>query len=332
MGFRISGLFLIVWAWVNTYVDIQEYGWSEGNYWWFCNLALLGMGIALLIKSRGLLTGFLSIASFTQSIWLIDNIYRQSTGLSLFGLTDFMYRPGYPISKFVLSHYHYFTLLIGAYALVLLPKEKNQTLKLIAIFNPLIFGVSYFVFSPDKNINCIHSSCLPSFVSGEGPLFALCFWFVIFLIHLAIGYLMNEFFLRFNPVNAQRRVVHGVFAVGFLVAIGFSLHDVSYRMKMPRFSCNGPELKGGVEASCRHTKPLSDKNFLLSYSVKNKGFEDQYCKVLFDVDGKELEVEPGVNLLNGQELVQDYPLEQPQKDMVVQVKTNCERIPASVSP
>jgi len=329
MGFRFSGLLLIAWAIINTVVDIQEYGWAEGNYWWFCNLALLGMGVGLFIKSRGLLTGFLSIASFTQTLWLIDNIYRQTTGLSLFGLTDFMYRPGYPISKFVLSHYHYFTVVIGAYALVLLPREKNQTMKLIAIFNPLIFAVSYFIFAPDKNINCIHSSCLPSFISGGGPRFAVCFWLVILLIHLTIGYLMNEFFLRFKPERNHWKLVHGVFAVGFLVALGFSIHDVHYRLGMPRFSCSGETGRDNVQANCRFTKSLTDKEFLLSYSVENKGEQDQFCKVMFEVDGKEVEVESGVNLFKGKNLVQDYGLPDPSKDMFVKVKANCQRLPAS---
>jgi|688.fasta_scaffold195214_2 hypothetical protein len=329
MLFRLTGLVLIAWSYVNTYVDVQEYGWAEGNYWWFCNLALFGMGLALLIKSRGLLTGFLSIASFTQTFWLVDNIYRQTTGLSLFGLTDFMYRPGYPLSKFVLSHYHYFTLLIGAYALCFLPKEKNKTLLYIIVFNPLIFAVSYFGFGPAQNVNCIHSSCLPSLIAGEGPLFAILFWAVVFAIHLALGHFMNQFFLHFDPKPQSKKWVHSFFALGFAVAVGLSFHDIQYRKTMPQFTCKASDPVEGVQAGCKFTKPLTDKEFLLTYFVENKGFEDKVCKVVLDVDGKEVTAEEKINVFLGTSLSQGQLLPQPTKDMLVQVKTQCQRVPAS---
>ncbi|NBX92295.1 MAG: hypothetical protein EBQ85_03570 [Proteobacteria bacterium] len=316
---------------MNTYVDIQEYGWIEGNYWWFCNLALFGMGLALFLKDRGLLTGFLSIASFTQTFWLVDNIYRQSTGLSLFGLTDFMYRPGYPLSKFVLSHYHYFTLLIGAYALCFLPKKKNRTLLYIAIFNPFIFGVSYFVFGPSQNVNCIHSSCLPSLIPGDGPVFALCFWAVVFGIHLFLGRAMDRFFLNFEPAPAKRKWVHSFFMAGFAIAVGLSFHDLEYRKTMPQFICKESQANEGVIAGCKFTKPLTDKEFLLTYFVGNNGYEDKVCDLFMSVDGQESILEESTNVFVGSELSQGKLMPQPQKDMVVEFKTKCHRVPASVS-
>ncbi|NBV51155.1 hypothetical protein EBR78_08065 [bacterium] len=327
MYYVLSGLFLILWAVVNLFVDIQEYGWAEGNYWWFCNLALFGMGIGLIIKSRGVLTGFLSIASFTQTFWVIDNLYRQVKGVSLFGLTDFMYRPGYPLSKFVLSHYHYFTLLIGLYALCFLPRVRNHTLLLSAIFNPFIFAVSYFAFGADKNVNCIHSSCLPGLIPGEGPVFAVLFWAGVFAIHMAIAYGMDRFFLNLDLKVHQQKFVHASFAVGLLAALGFSVHDVQYRMAMPKFACLSETTRDGISTGCKNTKPYMSDEFLINYFIKNDGIYDQVCQVVLDVDGKEIVPQEPGNLMIGAAYTESHPLPLPDKDMTVAVKSKCTRIP-----
>jgi len=323
MSYLLSGGFLVLWALVNTVVDLREYGWAEGNYFWFCNLALFGMGLALLLKSRGLLTGFFSIALFTQTFWLIDNFYRQTTGSSLFGLTDFMYRPGYPLAKFVLSHYHYFTLLIGFYVLCLMPKQKNSTLLLVSIFNPLIFLVSYFAFSPEKNVNCIHSSCLPQFIPGEGPLFAIVFWAVVFTIHLALAALLDKFFLNFELSSSAVRRLNISFAAGIFLALGLSVHDVKYRLSFPSFACAETQDKHGIKTGCIHTKPYSDEEFTLSYFVENRGIEDRVCRVSLKFNDQEKEIESGINLLIGRKIQFSSLLPILKKDLRVEVKPQC---------
>ena len=326
MYYVLSGCFLIVWAIINTIVDIKEYGWAEGNYWWFCNLALLGMGIGLVIRSRGVLTGFLSIASFTQTFWVVDNLYRQIRGVSLFGLTDFMYRPGYPISKFVLSHYHYFTLVIGIYALCFLPKVKNHTLLLSAIFNPFIFAVSYFVFDSEKNVNCIHNSCLPNFIPGQGPLFSVLFWAAIFTIHMLIAFAMDRFFLNLKIKPQSERWVHAGFALGFLVAVGFSIQDINYRLSLPKFACSGESSVDSVVTGCKNTKPYMGQEFLITYFIENRGIYDQVCQVDMILNGKAITVQEPTNLLMGRNYSQSYPIPLANEDMVVAVKPICRRI------
>lgn len=326
MGFFLSGIFLVLWSVVNVLVDVQEYGWAEGNYFWFCNLALFGMGIGLLIRSRGLITGFLSIASFTQTFWLIDNFYRQTTGASLFGLTDFMYRPGYPLSKFMLSHYHYYTLIIGVYVLCVMPKEKNRTLLWCAIFNPLIFAVSYFAFSPEKNVNCIHSSCLPALIPGEGPLFSFLFWLGVFITHMGLAYAMNEFFLRLELSFANQKRVQTAFVMGLLIATGLSAHDVHYRLSLPKFACNSLVESNGIQTGCKNTKPFTDEKFLLSYFVKNYGAQDQLCEVFLSVNGEKTPVQPQTNLLMGNAIFATAEVPILNTDLTVEIKSECQPI------
>lgn len=323
MNYLLSGGFLVLWAVVNTLVDVREYGWAEGNYFWFCNLALFGMGLALILRSRGLLTGFFSIALFTQTFWLVDNFYRQTAGLSLFGLTDFMYRPGYPLAKFVLSHYHYFTLLIGFYVLCVMPREKNKTILLVTIFNPLIFAVSYFAFSSSKNVNCIHSSCLPELIPGEGPLFSLVFWAVVFAIHLALAALLDRFFLGLQLSSSATKRLNVSFALGLLMALGLSVHDVQYRRSLPSFACQQNIDKEGIKSACLHTKPYSDEEFSLSYFIENTGLEDQVCNVKLRFNGQEKEIESGVNLLMGRKVQFSSLLPILKTDLKVEVTPDC---------
>lgn len=323
MSYILSGTFLIFWAVLNTAVDLREYGWAEGNYFWFCNLALFGMGLALILRSRGLLTGFFSIALFTQTFWLIDNFYRQTTGLSLFGLTDFMYRPGYPLAKFILSHYHYFTLFIGFYVLCVMPKEKNQTILLVSLFNPLIFAVSYFAFSPSKNVNCIHSSCLPELIPGEGPVFSILFWVVVFIVHLTLAALLDRFFLGLDLSAAAIKRLNVSFVFGLLVALGLSVHDVKYRLSLPSFVCAETQDKKGIKTGCIHTKPYSDEEFTLSYFVENRGIADRVCRVSLKFNDQEKEIESGINLLIGRKIHFSSLLPILKKDLRVEVKPQC---------
>ncbi len=184
---QLVGAVMLVWGAANTAVDISRYGLAAGDYWWFCNLALVGVGFGCVIKDRGFVVGFLAICLFTQVFWIIDDLSILLFGTSTLGLSIFRYRSDFPLDEFLLSQYHYFTIPVAILGWACPDLKRGSPVARVAFFNPFIFGVSYFAFSAEKNINCIHRSCVDSLSYLRGPAYAFTFWFVLYVIHLLVA-------------------------------------------------------------------------------------------------------------------------------------------------
>lgn len=327
--FLVGGWILTAWACLNTAISIQRYGLTEGFYWWFCNLALMGIAYGLLKKHRGWILGFLSIASFTQTFWIIDNVYRAATGQNLFGLVEFMYQPGLPFDEFLLSHYHYVTMPIALLALFHLPKEKSNASTLIAIFNTLIFAVSYFIFPAHQNINCIHEPCFPGLESWSGPLYSFSFWLAIFLAHLGIAHLLENYFSKKRITVAMKvRAKKGFYACAvFVVAI--SLWDIRYFSALPKFACRPSEMGDAVSVSCGFTLDYVPGEMLFNFQARNQTQEPLFCQMKMHAkfaDGREadLVLHEGTLLKAGESQKIYTPISYPPASVVGTLVANCE--------
>jgi len=329
--FTFGGLLLLSWSLINSYVDINRYGWDTGIYWWFCNLALFGTGLGLLIRSRGLLTGFLAIAIFTQVFWLIDNIARQVQGHGIFGLIDFRYQAGYPLDEFILSHYHYFPIPVAFVALFFLPQTKNHTLKLIAFFNPFIFGVSYFAFSSSQNINCIHRACFPGLVNWNGPLYSFLFWGVIFLIHLALGRAIDRFFLglHISPLM-QQRALAGL-GIVCMFGVGVAVRDTHYKLSLPAFACDKPTREKDVVSGCVYTRVMPQNQTMVTYYLENQASEARFCRVHLLLGEKDLMLSEGVTVSDNARVEQNGIFDNPTENVVGKIVSDCSPMPTRIN-
>lgn len=323
--FLLSGALFTVWAFLNTYLDILRYGIDQGFYWWFCNLALIGMALGLVFKHRGWITGFLSIACFTQIFWLIDNQYRVLTGKNLFGLVEFMYQPGLPIDEFLLSHYHYFTIPIAIIALVFLPQKKSNTLTLIAIFNPFIFGVSYFVFPPAQNVNCIHQPCFPGLVHWAGPLYSFLFWGIIFLVHLLIGYRLENVFTQTPFTDTFKKRALWVFWVFCGLSCLTAFFDTRYRLSLPRFTCSSQSQKN-VSVECGFTLDDSPGKMSLNYRLINQTSDAQFCTSYLELDKNIIPMHFNALLLDKEKKRLKTVIPYPKSDVHVVLKADCQAL------
>ncbi len=328
--FRASGLFFFLWWICNTYLDVVRYGIHEGFYWWFCNLALLGTSMGLFFRHRGWLTGFLSIACFTQIFWVIDNVYRVLTHENLFGLVEFMYQPGLPLDEFYLSHYHYFTIPVCIIALFYLPKKNSNALTLISIFNPLIFGVSYFAFPARQNVNCIHTPCFPGLDYLAGPMYSFTFWFVIFLMHLAIGYSIENWFRKHDYSALAKMKAVGAFAVSIFAALFISYVDIGYKKSLPRFECRQEQNQTGAEASCGFTLDGKPNEMAFVYRLKNKEREPKVCAVMARTRDITIPLQHNIVLGPNAEMEFRTFIEYPKHNLVTVLSADCgnERMPA----
>lgn len=285
--------------------------------------------MGLFFRHRGWLTGFLSIACFTQVFWVIDNVYRVLTHENLFGLVEFMYQPGLPLDEFYLSHYHYFTIPVCIIALFYLPKKNSNALTLIAIFNPLIFGVSYFAFPARQNVNCIHTPCFPGLDDWAGPLYSFLFWFVIFLMHLFIGRSIEGWFRRHDFSEPAKKKALVGFAVGMFAAVTISFVDIGYKKSLPSFRCLEEPMQKGAVASCGFTLDGKPNEMAFVYHLKNKESQKKVCTVMAKTKNLTIPLQSNVELEANAEKEFRTFIEYPKHNLLTVLSAECiDREPA----
>jgi hypothetical protein len=278
---RVLGYILLAWGILNTSVDIYRYGLGVGHYWWFCNLALTAMGWGLVTEDRGLIIGFLAIASYTQVFWLLDNLSVLLTHQVSFGLIDYMYQPGFPMDEFLLSHYHYFTIPIAIMAMFILPKSRMSAVKKSLIGNPFIFGVSYFVFPATQNVNCIHRACFPGWDNWTGPIYSIGFWLVLYGLHIAVAYaLENKVLPYFTKTFDARKFIIRSMEVVCAVSVLMIGVDVTYKNSLPQISCaEQASATDAAAVSCRYVAFSTRESLTVDYRAINPTASRMLCHV-----------------------------------------------------
>lgn len=126
---------------------------------WFCNHAMLIAGIAVLLRSRFWLTAMLNWALIPVSAWAIDFIARLFFGVFVFRITEYMFVDQW--WKHLLSLQHLFTVPLMLYALHLLGKPSPRAWLGTGAYGLALWITSYFLITPDYNINCAHEACVP---------------------------------------------------------------------------------------------------------------------------------------------------------------------------
>lgn len=222
------GFFLLLWGGLNTSADILLYGLQSGAYWWFCNLSLLGMGYGFFRDDLDFVAGFLAIALFTQSFWLFDDVFFIFFKRSALGLTINYYQNDYLTSEFLLTRYHYFTLPLGIWGIASMKfKKRNTMLKKILIINPIIFFISYSMFSESANINCIYRPCFDIGMSIAPPFYSIFFFLFVLGCHLLCAYCIEKQFGQQLEIQSQKKRKIERFAVfGIVCGIVFSFLSI----------------------------------------------------------------------------------------------------------
>lgn len=277
---------LLAWAAINTSISMARYGIEQGVYWWFCNLAMIGVGLGLWFRHEGWLLGFLSIASFTQTFWIIDNIYRITTGENLFGLVEFMYQPGNPMDEFLLSHYHFFILPTGVLGLVLLKERKRLSHWWLAATNAFIFGMSYFAFPASQNLNCIHEPCLPALEKYRGPVYSLLFFAAVCAGCLLLSEVARRKLAKIKLRKADRELAFTAYGIVCALALVMTAIDVRHKLSLPRFACADGPVTGEVDVRCRFTLEHAPRVLALTYHIRNLASEPRECRTFLEHDGK----------------------------------------------
>ena len=323
---RLDGVTLGGWAFLalalaNTAVEIWTFGVDGGGYAWMCNLSLFLIAYGLLKKDQDWLLGFLSY-SVLQSAWIVDNLWRQAKGEPLFGLTEYMYQPGVGMAKFVLSHYHYFMIPAVVVALHWIRKPAvYRATRSTYWIGWTIAGTGRFLFTPERNINCMYNSC---FAGGQYR----GFWYVAaWCVGVTLG---TQFLTRFvwqpwferldQSAPARRRALAGL-AVCLTLGLVLTAADVRYRLELPRFFCEDGEFAGG-RVTCRYTSEDGPRRMALAYRISNTGEEARRCSAVIVAAEKEL-VGAAVDLPPGGSYNDVFVLDYPERDSVGRLGARC---------
>lgn len=137
---------------------------------WFCNHAMLIVGLSLLFKNRFWLTAMLNWAIIPVTLWAVDFLSKVLFGVFPFKVTDYLFEG--PFWLHVISLQHLITVPLMLYAMWLLGRPHKWAWTGTALHGMLLLFISYFFIRPDFNVLCAHSSCVPSIVP-DGPYYLL---------------------------------------------------------------------------------------------------------------------------------------------------------------
>lgn len=93
-------------GWLAIYVPAYLWAYPWWNFLFLCNLGILLTGIGLVTGSRLLVSSQAVGAPIVGLVWTLDAGWRLLTGEFLFGGTNYMWNPGYPLFTRLLSLYH----------------------------------------------------------------------------------------------------------------------------------------------------------------------------------------------------------------------------------
>ncbi len=173
LGWFFLALGLITFFW---YALIRDWRYAV----WFCNHAMIIVGLAILKRNRFWLTAMLNWALIPVGLWIIDFLVRLLFGVHLFRITEYMFQR--PWWQDLLSLQHLVTVPLMLWAMYLLGRPHARAWLGTAIHGAVLWVISYFLISPDYNINCVYETCarvlaIPNYVLWW-PIIAVTIFFV----------------------------------------------------------------------------------------------------------------------------------------------------------
>ena len=172
----------------------RQYG--PANFLWFSDIALLMMVPALWLQSRLLVSMVALSILLLELVWNIDFFFRLIRGVSLIGLSAYMFDPKIPFFIRGLSFFRILLPLLIVWALYRLGYNQRalpwQTL--VAI---LVLPLSYLVSNPGENVNWAYGFGEKPQTSLPPPLFVLCLMLAVpIVVYLPMHLLLSRIFTK----------------------------------------------------------------------------------------------------------------------------------------
>jgi len=172
----------------------RQYG--PANFLWFSDIALLMMVPALWLESRLLVSMMALSILLLELVWYIDFFFRLIRGVSLTGLSAYMFDPKIHLMVRGLSFFHIVLPLLILWMLYRLGYDHRAFAWqiLVAI---IVLPLSYFVSNPRENVNWVYGFGERPQTTLPAPLFVLCLMLAFpIVIYLPMHLLLNRIFGR----------------------------------------------------------------------------------------------------------------------------------------
>tara|TARA_Y100000034_G_C6772007_1_gene344432 strand:- start:131 stop:838 length:708 start_codon:yes stop_codon:yes gene_type:complete len=122
---------------------------------WFCTTFLLIIFIGLYFNNLLILSSSIVSLFIIETLWVIDLIYFSFSGKLIIGIASYLFTLS--PSEYILTFYHFFSLLIPIY-IVFSVKKFHKNAWILSSLHLLILSI--LTISLTKvNINCVRSAC-----------------------------------------------------------------------------------------------------------------------------------------------------------------------------
>lgn len=163
----------------------RQYG--PANFLWFSDIALLVMVPALWLESPLLFSMMALAVVLPELAWNIDYFVRLATGVSLIGLTNYMFDASIPRFIRGLSLFHVALPLLLVWMLHRLGYDR-RALFWQTIVAAVVLPLSYFVSNPRDNVNWVYGFGEQQQTIIPAPLFVL---FLMLMFPLVVYFPMH---------------------------------------------------------------------------------------------------------------------------------------------
>ena len=177
-----------------AYVNSFYQGYS-GQFFWFCYIVLLLIGIGMLFSNSTLILMQINIMAIPLLIWSADFLYVLFTNNELFGVTNYFFIPGPVIAKVVTSQ-HLFTLPLSIFALYLIKIKRKDIWKFSFLELIILFLATRIFTLEEYNVNCVFRNCL-NFNIGLETVYPIIWFAITFFMVISTNFIISRMkFLR----------------------------------------------------------------------------------------------------------------------------------------
>jgi hypothetical protein len=170
----------------------RQYG--PANFLWFSDIALLIMVPALWLESRLLVSMMALSILLLELVWNIDFFVRLIKGVSLIGLSAYMFDPKIPLFIRGLSSFHILLPLLVVWMLQRLGYD-HRALSWQTLVAIVVLPLSYFVSNPRENVNWVYGFGEKQQTTLPAPLFVLCLMLAFpIVVYLPMHLLLSRIF------------------------------------------------------------------------------------------------------------------------------------------
>jgi hypothetical protein len=156
---NVFGFIFLLWGFmavVNSYL-FEGYN----MVLWYCYLGLLLIGIGIYSRNSTLIGIQVSILAVPLVFWNIDFIYFLITGVSLWGITDYMFLGNRFVLGQLVSLQHLFTLPFSLYAMAKIKSKFKGYWKYAFLQVTVMYFAVFYLTQRADNVNCVFDCLIP---------------------------------------------------------------------------------------------------------------------------------------------------------------------------